>query len=190
LNPAGSHTISEASDGKVTVVEFLDYQCPACHSYYTQVLKKLAADYDGRITFVTRNFPLSMHPLAVDAARAAEAAANQGKYTEMYHALYDDFAAWAVTPDGQSSSADAARAGAAFQGFAQRIGLDTAEFTADLASPEVRARVDKDTADGEKAGVSSTPTIFVNGVKFEPTAETFPDLDKELRALVDSKLGP
>lgn len=189
LAPEGSHTLTEAPDGKVTVVEFLDYQCPACASYYTNVTSELEKDYAGKITFVVRNYPLDMHPLAVDAARAAESAAEQGKFSEMYHLLYENFPEWAVSPDGQTVSEDAARAAELFRGYAEEIGLDVAEFTADLTSPAVQARIDKDVADGATAGVSSTPTIFVNGVKFEPTGETFADVDRQLRELIDGALA-
>ena len=189
LSPPGSHTLTEAADGKVTVVEFLDYQCPACAGYFTNVTSKLEKDYAGKITFVVRNFPLTMHPLAVDAARAAESAAEQGKFSEMYHALYENFAQWAVAPDGQNLSDDAKRANELFRGYAQQIGLDPAKFTADLSSPAVQARIDKGAADGKTAGVTGTPAIFVNGQRFEPSGETFADVDKQLRELVDRELA-
>ena len=189
LAPEGSHELTSAADGKVTIVEFLDYQCPACAGYFANVTSKLEKDYAGRVTFVVRNYPLDSHPLAVPAARAAEAAAEQGKFSEMYHLLYENYQEWAVAPDGQQLSDDTARAGQLFLGYAQRLGLDTAKFTADLDSPAVQARIDKDSADGRTAGVSGTPTIFVNGRKFEATGETFADVDRQLRELVDRELA-
>lgn len=189
LSPPGSHTLTEAPDGKVTVTEFLDYQCPACAGYYVNVVKAVEKDYAGRITFVVRNFPLDSHPLGMPAARAAEAAAEQGRFSEMYHALYDNYAAWALGPDGKSLSDDTARAAGLFETHAADIGLDLARFTADLGSPAVQARVDKDIADGKAAGVSGTPSIFVNGEKFTPAGETFADADRELRELIDRGLA-
>lgn len=189
LAPEGSHELTSAADGKVTIVEFLDYQCPACAGYFANVTSKLEKDYAGRVTFVVRNYPLDSHPLAVPAARAAEAAAEQGKFSEMYHLLYENYQEWAVAPDGQQLSDDTARAGQLFLGYAERLGLDTAKFTADLDSPAVQARIDKDSADGRTAGVSGTPTIFVNGWKFEATGETFADVDRQLRELVDRELA-
>jgi protein-disulfide isomerase len=185
----GSNTLTEAADGKVTVVEFLDYQCPACAAYYANVIKQLESDYAGKITFVTRNFPLSMHPLARQAAQAAEAAALQGKYREMYHQLYDNYEKWAVAPGGQEVSDDAARAAEFFDTFATAIGLDLDRFHTDMASAAVKERIDADVAVGEKLGVSSTPTIFVNGVKFEPQGDTFDDVDSQLRDKIDEALG-
>jgi protein-disulfide isomerase len=184
-----SHTLTTAKDGKVTIVEFLDYQCPACAAYYANVTKKVEADYAGKITFVTRNFPLSMHPLAQQAARAAEAAAKQGKYVEMYHQLYDNYEQWAVAPDGQQLSDDAQRATTLFDGYATAIGLDLNQFHTDLSSKAIQDRIDADMAAGEKVGVTGTPSIFVNGKKFEPQSETFADVERELRELVDKALG-
>lgn len=185
----GSNTLTESAGGKVTVVEFLDYQCPACAGYYRNITKKLESDYAGRITFVTRNFPLSMHPLAQQSARAAEAAAKQGKYREMYHQLYDNYEQWALSAGGQQVSDDARRATTLFDSYATAIGLDLGRFHTDMASAAVTERVNADMAAGEKLGVSSTPTIFVNGAKFEARAESYADVDRELRDMIDKALG-
>lgn len=185
LNPPRSHTLTEAKGDAVTMVEFLDYQCPACNAYYHNVTSKLEHDYAGRITFVTRNFPLDAHPLAVKAAQAAESAANQGKYGEMYHELYDNYDSWALAPDGKNVSDDAARARERFDAYARKIGLDLDRFHRDLGSAQVQQRIDRDRADGDKAGVDSTPTIFVNGTRFEPSGQSFADVDRQLRALLD-----
>jgi protein-disulfide isomerase len=190
LRDPDSHTLLEAADGKVTVVEFLDYQCPACAGYYHNITKELERDYAGQITFVTRNFPLEMHPLAVPAARAAEAAAAQGRYREMYHALYNNYAAWARSPDGSRPSADLAQAQAHFDGFARQIGLDLEQFHRNLNSPEITQRIERDRADGNTAGVSGTPTIFINGAKFTGTGNTFAEVDQQLRAQIDEALAP
>nr|QEO73843.1 hypothetical protein [uncultured bacterium] len=183
------NTLTEAEGDKVTVVEFLDYQCPACAAYYGNVTKKLESDYAGEITFVTRNFPLSTHPLAQQAARAAEAAATQGRYREMYHQLYDNYEQWALAPDGQQVSDDEQRATTLFDTYATAIGLDLDRFHTDMASAAVAERVSTDMAAGEKLGVSSTPTIYVNGTRFEPQGESFADVDRELRDMIDKALG-
>ncbi|WP_199432964.1 DsbA family protein [Qaidamihabitans albus] len=188
LRKPDSNTLLEAPGDKVTVVEFLDYQCPACAGYYMNITKKLEKDYAGRITFVTRNFPLEMHPLAEPAARAAEAAALQGSYREMYHALYDNYESWARTADGSEASADLERARARFDDFARQIGLDLDRFHRDMSSEQVTQRVERDKADGAKAGVTSTPTFFVNGEEFTPAGETFAEVDAQLRARLDEAL--
>lgn len=188
---ADSNLLTEAegaADGKVTIVEFLDYQCPACAAYYANVTKDLEADYAGRITFVTRNFPLDSHPLAQQAARAAEAAALQGRYKEMYHQLYDNYEQWAVSEDGQQVSDDAQRATTLFEGYATTIGLDIAQYQAALTAPSVQERIDADAAAGTEVGVDSTPTFFVNGEKFEPEGDQFSDVANQLRDQIDAAL--
>ncbi|ALG10028.1 DsbA family protein [Kibdelosporangium phytohabitans] len=187
LVPAGAHTLSTVNGNKVTLVEFLDFQCPACASYYTNITKKVEQDYQGRITFVPRNFPLEMHPLAVPAARAAEAAGRQGKYNEMYHALYNGYREWAVA--GQDVNSDVAAATAKFEQYATTIGLDVAKFRTDVTSPQVQTVIDRGIADGREVGVDSTPTFFVNGEKFEPTGRTLADVDRQLREKLDQALA-
>ncbi|MFC7344475.1 DsbA family protein [Saccharopolyspora griseoalba] len=187
LRKPDSNLLSEAPDGKVTVVEFLDYQCPACHQYYDNLTKKVEQDYQGKITFVARNYPLDMHKLAQPAARAAEAAALQGKFKEMYHALYDNYSSWAGS--GEQLSSDVNKANAEFDKYARQIGLDMDKFHQDLNSPQVQKKIDADVADGEKAGVSGTPTIFINGKQFQPDVQTFGELEQEFRKQIDQELA-
>ncbi|MDI2032767.1 thioredoxin domain-containing protein [Saccharopolyspora sp. TS4A08] len=188
LRKPDSHVLTEAPDGRVTMVEFLDYQCPSCHAYYSAITSKIEKDYAGKVTFVTRNYPLEMHPLAQPAARAAEAAALQGKYKEMYHALFDNYANWAV--NGQEVSSDEAKANAEFEKYAQQIGLDVNRFKQDVASPNVQTKIDQDVADAKTAQVSGTPTIFVNGRQFDQgNAQTYADVDKSLRQMLDQELA-
>ncbi len=189
LRRPDSNTLTTSPDNAVTVVEFLDYQCPVCEAYYQNVTKSVEQSYAGKITFVTRNFPLPMHPLAVPAAKAAEAASLQGKYQPMFDKLYGDYPAWALAADGQNVSDDAARAQAKFESYAAEIGLDLTKFRTDLASPAVQQRIDQGKADGEKAGVSGTPTIFVNGTQFKPTGQTYADIAQQLRGEIDKALS-
>ena len=186
----GRNTVTETggTDGKVTVVEFLDYQCPACAAYYRNVTRQLERDYAGRITFVTRNFPLEVHPLAQQAARAAEAAAKQGHYAQMYHALYDNYPAWALATGGEEVSNDTQRAAKLFDDYAGRIHLNLDRFHADMKAAGVQERIDTDLAAGKKVGVQSTPTIFVNGTRFEPSGNEFSDVNQQLRGMIDEAL--
>lgn len=183
-----SNMLSEAPDDKVTVVEFLDFQCPSCHQYYQGVTKKLEEDYQGRINFVARNFPLDMHQLARPAAQAAEAAALQGKYKEMYHAIYEHWQEWAVAPDGKNYAQDEEKAVKQFRSYAEEIGLDMQRYDQDVNSDEVSARIDRDQKDGEKAGVSGTPTLFINGEEFNSSGQDLNQLNQELRGKIDQEL--
>ncbi|WP_245775591.1 DsbA family protein [Saccharopolyspora flava] len=189
LHRPDSHALTTAADGKVTVVEFLDYQCSACREYYRALTKRIESDYAGRVTFVVRNNPLDDHPLAQPAARAAEAAAMQGRFAEYHHALYDHYGAWAVGGDGRSS-ADTAKATRLFEQYAQALGLDLGKFRSDVASPQVQARIDGDAADAGAADVQSTPTLFINGTRFEPDeARTFAEVNDAFRARVEEELS-
>lgn len=191
LRKPDSHTISVAPNNRVTLVEFIDFQCPACHSYYQGMMNKIGQDYQGRINFVLRNYPLPVHPLAQQAAKAAEAAGLQGKYTEMYHALEDNYQAWAVAPDGQNVSNDAPKAAAEFDQLARQLGLNVQRFDQDENSQQVTDRINADKADGDKAKVSGTPTIFVNGQQFQPdpSAQSFQQVDQQLRNELNKDLG-
>ena len=133
----------------VTIIMFSDFQCSACSATHP-ILKKVMADYAGRIRFVVRDFPLeSIHENAFRAALAAGAANAQGKFFEYTEILYKNQDAL----DNES-----------LKKYAAQIGLNAAQFELDFNSEKTAAEVRKDLADGESYGISSTPTIFVNGV--------------------------
>lgn len=148
-----SHKIS-APDSKVTIVEFGDYQCPACAAAQS-IVKKILSDYDGKINFVFRNFPLSVHPNAQKAAQAAEAAAAQGKFWEMHDKLYENQTTWSTVGDPQEI----------FIGYAGDLGIDKDAFKKDINTNKYTGVINADANDGTKLGVDSTPTFFLNGNK-------------------------
>lgn len=141
------------SDAKVTIVEFGDYQCPACGVYHP-IVKQLLQDYSGKVSLTFRHFPLPQHQNALPAAIAAEAAGKQGKFWDMHDMLY-----------GHQSEWETATTNGVFTDYAKRLGLDEAQFTQDLTSPELKDRVMRDAKAGQVLGISSTPTFFVNGKK-------------------------
>lgn len=185
LSPPKADTLSQAGKGAPTLVEFVDYQCPSCYAYYQQVTSKIEKQYQGKINFVVRNYPLDMHPLAVPAAKAVEAASMQGKFQQMYHKVFDNYASWAKSANGQSVSSDKQRAMKQFETFAQQIGLDVDKFRADMNSDEVAQRIQQDKSDGDKAGVSGTPTFYLNGKQLELGNSPL----KNLRAELDGALA-
>jgi protein-disulfide isomerase len=139
-------------DGKVQVVEFGDYQCPACGQAYP-VTKQLISDYQGKITFIFRNFPLPMHPNALPAAEAAEAAGAQGKFWEMHDKLYETQDEWSGVLDPTN----------AFTHYASDLGIDADKFKQDIIAKKYQDIISKDQSDGYSLGVQGTPTFFVNG---------------------------
>lgn len=147
-----------ASDALVTLVEYSDFQCPACAAFYPIVKRLLdEPELKDSLRVVYRNFPLParIHAHAQLAAQASEAAALQGKFWEMHDMLFEQQQAWSVL----SSSAVRER----FVAFAKDIGLDVARFSDDLDSGAVKTLVLEQYAAGERSGVASTPSFFVNG---------------------------
>jgi len=166
-SPTGNSTLSTpitAADwsqgkigSKVVLVEYSDFQCPACGAYYP-IVKKLVQEFGDRIQMVYRNFPLStIHVNAERAARAAESAGLQGKFWEMHDMLFENQTRWATA----GNSLDL------FTQYALSLGLDKSKFTGDFSSNAVRDAVNSDYESGLKSGVNGTPTFFINGKKIE-----------------------
>jgi protein-disulfide isomerase len=148
--------IQGPKNAKVTLVEFGDYQCPACGVAYPTV-KQLQGEFGNNLRFVFRNFPLQMHPNAQTAAEAAEAAGAQGKYFEMHDMLYDNQSKWA----DEKNPLDI------YKGYAKKLGLDVDKFAKAVQDKQFEKQIKKDSDDGYAVGVNSTPTFFINGVKQE-----------------------
>lgn len=161
----------EAPDSQVTLVEFLDPECEACRAMYP-VVQRLLDEYEGRITFVVRYFPL--HRNSVGAAVAAEAAGLQGKYWDMYSMLFENQPEW-----GEKSSPQTE----VFVSYANSLGLDVQRFRQDLQNPAFVEKVERDRDDGVAAGVRGTPTFFVNGTLIGNVMGY-----EELRAKLDAAL--
>ena len=143
--------------GEVTLVEFSDFQCPACLAVQ-EPLKQILKNYDGKVKFVYRHFPLSnIHKNAQMAAQAAEAAAMQGKFFEMHDKLFTTQASWAGSADPSE----------VFVGYAGDMGLDKDKFLSDMNSQVAKDSVAVDLLAATRYSISGTPTFYVNGVKTE-----------------------
>ncbi len=142
------------ADAKVTVVEFSDLQCPACLAVEPTVRQLTATHPDIRLVY--RQFPLvQIHHNAEQAAVAAEAAGELGKFWEMHDALFDHQSEWA--------DVDSAAAAAKIESYAEKLQIDKNEFEKKIESQEVKDKVAQDVSDGTKANIQGTPTFFVNG---------------------------
>ena len=149
----------------VSLVEYGDFQCPFCGQYYP-TLKQITDTYKQDITFQFRHFPItSLHQNAFAASRAAEAAGKQGKFFEMYDALYQTQQSWSSSNAPQST----------FEQYAAQLKLDVTKFRADYTSGEVNDAINADMAAGNKLGVQGTPTFFLDGkqVQINNTVEAF-----------------
>ena len=151
-----NHVLGE-NKKNVTLVEYGDYQCPACAGYYP-LIKQLVETYKSDIQFQFRNFPLQqIHQNARAAARAAEAASKQGKFWEMHDLLYEQQSSW------QESTA----ANTIFEQYAKQLGLNVDQYKKDFASGEVNETINADFNEGTRLGVESTPTFFLQGKKLD-----------------------
>lgn len=147
-----------AMDSKVTLVEFSDFQCPACKDAQPAV-EAVINKYKDKIRFVYREYPLSSHQYGMVAAQAAEAAGMQGKFWEMHNKLFEN------QPDPLKSETNDNFKPEKLREYAGQIGLDLNKFDKDYNSDAVRQKILDDQVDGNKAGIRGTPTFFINGVR-------------------------
>lgn len=140
-------------EASVVIVEYSDFQCPACAAY-EPVMTQLLAEYGDRMLFVYRHFPLkTIHRNAASGAAAAEAAGIQGKFWEMHNVLFANQDSWSTL----------ANPGSEFEKYATALGLNTEQFMTDYASKTVKDEVEADYQSGLDAGLDSTPSFFLNG---------------------------
>jgi protein-disulfide isomerase len=150
--PIDGSPVKGPADALVTIVESSDFQCPFCKRV-APTLKQLEESYRGKVRFVFKHNPLSIHPLAMGAALATEAARAQGgdeKFWAMHDALFE--ASPALEPAGLEAAA-------------QKLGLDPAQFKAAMAAPAARQRVERDQQLVTSLGATGTPAFFINGRK-------------------------
>ncbi len=140
---------------KVSLVEYSDFQCPACAAYYPLV-NQILAEFTGKVTFAYRFFPLTQtHKNALVSAQAGYAANKQNKFREMSDMLFSTQNDWAEKDNPQDI----------FIEYAKKIGLDVDKFKKDMNSDEAKNKIQKDTSQGTDIGVNSTPTFFLNNQK-------------------------
>lgn len=135
----------------IVIVEFADFECPACGAM-RPVLEEVIAAHPDKIRFFYKHYPLGMHPNAEKAARAAVAAMRQGKFWEMHHLLFENQTQLSIEN---------------VEKLAQSIGLDLAKFRQDRDSEATADFVAKNRKQGEALNLTGTPSIFIDGRKFE-----------------------
>jgi protein-disulfide isomerase len=148
------HVLGPA-DAAVTLEEFGDFQCPPCGKL-SEPINQLQKQYNLRVIY--REFPLPNHAHAKEAAFAAEAAAQQGRFWQMHDLLYREQAVWSNSTDAR----------ALFNAYAGMLQLDLDRFRKDMDSSEVQRQVDLDQHRGAAIGVKNTPTIFLNSEALQP----------------------
>lgn len=149
---------------KIKIIEFADFQCPFCEQFFTQTEPQVIKDYvnTGKAVFYFRHYAFldqatdSAGPESTQAANASECANEQGKFWQYHDYLYSH--------QGQEDSGTFSIDN--LKGFASTLGLNTDQFNSCLDAKKFQSNVDKDVADAGTAGVSGTPSIFVNGMLF------------------------
>lgn len=170
------HVYGEGSK-QITLVEYGDFQCPACYDY-EPVMQEIREKYKDKINFQFRNFPLTqIHPNALAAHAAAEAAAKQGRFWEYHDLLYQEQKAW--------STASATERSAVFESYASQLSLDLTQFQADQDDPQTRAIIDADIKEGKSIGATGTPTFVLNGKKLDKISADVDAFSK----LIDEELS-
>lgn len=166
--PVADAPVRGPGNARITLVEFSDFQCPFCVAATPQ-LDVLLKAYPSQVKLIFKEFPLDSHSQAALAAAAALAAHKQGKFWPMHDAMF-------------SLHGDLSRQ--RIIALASGIGLDMKRFQADLDSPEIKRAVAKEISEGEHIGVDSTPTLFVDGRRFNgalTVAALKPIIDDELK---------
>lgn len=159
---------------KVTLVEYADFQCPACAAYHPMV-KQLLTDYNGKIYFVYRYFPLSaIHQNAMISSLAAYAAGLQNKFWEMHDMLFQT----------QNSWANSSKARETFIDYAKKLDLDINKFKIDLESDKGKKFINDTYSKGLAIGVNSTPTFFLNGEKIQN-----PRTYNDFKSLIENEIN-
>jgi protein-disulfide isomerase len=146
VNVEGAPSLGPAS-APVTLVEFSDFQCPFC-SRVGPTLKQIRETYGDQVRLVFKHLPLDMHRDAPGAHAAAEAAGRQDKFWEMHDKIFEN-----------QRELNAEK----YKQYATELGLDVAQFEKDVASSEVKARVDADKREAASLGATGTPSFFING---------------------------
>jgi protein-disulfide isomerase len=146
------------ADAPLTLVEFTDLECPYCRTFHVSTFERLKREYidTGKLRFVSRDFPLDFHPNARPAAQAVRCAGEQGKFWEMRHQ---------VTLNASALGA------AVYERLAGELQLDVPRFTACAGSDSHREAIDRDMAEGIKAGVTGTPSFVLGRTAPGPTLE-------------------
>ena len=164
-------------DATVTVTEYSDFQCPACGQAYA-VVEAIMEQYGEQVRFEYKHFPLmSIHPYAVPAARAAEAAAQQGKFWEMHDKLFENQTLWSQSANPQL----------AFNQYAEEIGLDMDLYKTHLNASVINDAIRQSFANAQSKGYTGTPTFELNGERVQ--FSSYQELIDQVAAAVAAATG-
>jgi len=138
-------------DSNVKIFLFSDFQCPYCKTFHESVVKKIIAGYKDKVSFVFKNFPLSFHSQAENAALAGECANEQGKFVAYADKLFANQTSWGETTGTQI-----------FKTYASQTGLNASQFNACLDGKKYQDKINSDKETANNFGISGTPSMFIN----------------------------
>lgn len=167
---------NEQDEAVITITEYSDYQCPAC-AYFHPIVKKLKDKYGDQIELELKFFPLNSHQYAALAARAAQAAKNQGKFMEMHNLLYEEQKRWSNSRNPASI----------FVEYARNLDLDMEQFKNEINASETQKIVMEERDEGRQKGVNSTPTFFIDGEQLSDLPRTFEEFDQIIQNRLEEK---
>ncbi len=163
------------ADAPITMVEFSDFQCPLCGKFFRENWEMLKNEYidTGKVKYVFKHFPLSFHANAQPAALASDCALEQQKFWEMHDQLYRNQTEWSDQSDASIS----------FRKYAEKLGLNLTQFNQCMESKKYQAAITSDRQEGQKNGISGTPTFIINGEKLIGAQDP-----ADLKAFLEAKL--
>jgi protein-disulfide isomerase len=166
------------ADAAVVLVEYSDFQCPACRAMYP-IVSELVEQYGESLRFEYRHFPIEgSHPYALQAAVAAEAAGQQGKFYEFHDALFENQEAWSQSPTPNVF----------FAQYAEELGLDMDMYRRHSNASVLRDKVRAQQQTGIEVGVTGTPTMFLNGERMQYS--TYDQFAEQVIRAIDPSLVP
>ncbi|MEK7566199.1 MAG: thioredoxin domain-containing protein [Patescibacteria group bacterium] len=158
---------------KVTLVEYSDFECPACKAY-APIITQLNKDFPNDLKIVYRHFPLPQHKNARVSAQAAEASGRQGKFWEMENLIFEKQSEWAGSSNAEEN----------FVSYATSLGLNIEKFKSDFISDLAKTKIENDYASGEKSKISYTPTFFLDSKRINN-----PQGYEEFKSLIEARIG-
>ena len=172
--PIDDDPILGPDDAPITIIEFSDYQCPACAKFHNETFEQLIENYGDVIRFVYRDFPLNMHPQAYPAAEAANCAGDQDKYWDFHDKLF--------------SSNQQLFSESVYIQFAEELELDMSIFQECIDNDKHIPEIQADYAAAQEWGIRYSPTFYVNGIQLigaQPYVNFVEVIDNELARLDD-----
>lgn len=176
--------VKGSENAVVTLIEYADFECPACANI-APVISAAEQQFGDDFRVVFRHFPLTnIHPNANAAHRAAEAAANQGRFFEMHDLLYERQQSWAAATSGLSTT----QAIGLFESYAEELELDMEQYRADVNGNAVFEVITANQESGNQLNISATPTLLLNGEVIDTPADASSFFDT-IQAEIDSING-